>query len=148
MKSHDWNSNKCNQVYLSLWEYSSFSVSGMSSSNSSCSWLRGCPLAWTTVNKTSCMLSCHALYSSRNWRTLPSYITSSPSAKAASSSCMTQGDKQLRLQTICCIFEVQLNYHFHFMLKNSFQSDLPSSVNSWKSSIVKWNQTKWETPEL
>lgn len=73
-------------LYLSLWEYSSFSVSGISSSSSSCSWLRGCPLAWTTVNKTSWMLSCHALYSSRNWRTLPSYVTSSPSAKAASSS--------------------------------------------------------------
>lgn len=78
----------CECEYLWLWECSSFRVAGISSSSSSCSWLRGCPLAWTTVNKTSWMLSCQALYSNRKWRTLPSYATSSPSVNAASSSCM------------------------------------------------------------
>lgn len=81
--------------YLWLWDCSSFRVAGISSSSSSCSWLRGCPVACTTVNKTSWMLSCHALYSNRKWRTLPSYITSSPSANNASSSYKKQSSQRI-----------------------------------------------------
>lgn len=57
--------SQCVTSDLWLCECSSFRVLGISSSSSSCSWLRCCPLAWTTVNSTNWMLSCQALYSNR-----------------------------------------------------------------------------------